>query len=173
MKELVYSSLPRRHFGVNHFTCGQISSCLTFPFVNSLKSNIQYATLKTLSLVSISVMSPQQSIKELFRTADCVCFDVDSTVIKDEGIDELAKFCGKGAEVKRLWVFNAYYFIPILSHGWSKVSPISLYCFICTVFSAQTRVKRVVVVSVFYVSLGNTFFLKNCPLFMWLKVSYT
>ncbi|XP_068633233.1 phosphoserine phosphatase isoform X2 [Battus philenor] len=68
----------------------------------SLKSNLQYATLKTLSLVSISVMSPQQSVQELFRTADCVCFDVDSTVIQDEGIDELAKFCGKGDEVKRL-----------------------------------------------------------------------
>ncbi|KAL4716675.1 hypothetical protein ACJJTC_004794 [Scirpophaga incertulas] len=68
----------------------------------SLKSNLQYATLKTLSLVSISVMSPQQSTQNLFRTADCVCFDVDSTVIMDEGIDELANFCGKGDEVKRL-----------------------------------------------------------------------
>ncbi|XP_034831914.1 phosphoserine phosphatase isoform X2 [Maniola hyperantus] len=47
-------------------------------------------------------MSPQQSVQELFRTADCVCFDVDSTVIQDEGIDELARFCGKGDEVKRL-----------------------------------------------------------------------
>ncbi|KAL0803281.1 hypothetical protein ABMA28_017236 [Loxostege sticticalis] len=68
----------------------------------SIKNNLQYATLKTLSLVSISVMSPQQSVQELFRTADCVCFDVDSTVIRDEGIDELANFCGKGDEVKRL-----------------------------------------------------------------------
>ncbi|XP_049873802.1 phosphoserine phosphatase isoform X2 [Pectinophora gossypiella] len=68
----------------------------------SIKNNLQYATLKTLSLVSISVMSPQQSVQELFRTADCVCFDVDSTVIRDEGIDELARFCGKGEEVKRL-----------------------------------------------------------------------
>ncbi|XP_028157409.1 phosphoserine phosphatase isoform X1 [Ostrinia furnacalis] len=67
-----------------------------------IKNNIQLATLKTLSLVSISVMSPQQSVQELFRTADCVCFDVDSTVIRDEGIDELANFCGKGDEVKRL-----------------------------------------------------------------------
>ncbi|KPJ08600.1 Phosphoserine phosphatase [Papilio machaon] len=67
-----------------------------------LKSNLQYATLKTLSLVSISVMTPQQTVQELFRTADCVCFDVDSTVIRDEGIDELARFCGKGDEVKRL-----------------------------------------------------------------------
>ncbi|XP_045498656.1 phosphoserine phosphatase isoform X2 [Colias croceus] len=47
-------------------------------------------------------MSPQQSVQEVFRTADCVCFDVDSTVIRDEGIDELANFCGKGDEVKRL-----------------------------------------------------------------------
>lgn len=31
-----------------------------------------------------------------------ICFDVDSTVIKEEGIDELAKFCGKGQEVARL-----------------------------------------------------------------------
>lgn len=68
----------------------------------SLKNNLQLATLKTLSLVSISVMSPQQNVQELFRTADCVCFDVDSTVIQDEGIDELARFCGKGDEVKRL-----------------------------------------------------------------------
>ncbi|XP_047533182.1 phosphoserine phosphatase isoform X1 [Vanessa atalanta] len=68
----------------------------------SLKSNLQLATLKTLSLVSISVMSPQQSVQELFRTTDCICFDVDSTVIQDEGIDELARFCGKGEEVKRL-----------------------------------------------------------------------
>ncbi|CAH2237413.1 jg11268 [Pararge aegeria aegeria] len=68
----------------------------------SLKSNLHLATLKTLSLVSISVMSPQQSVQETFRTADCVCFDVDSTVIQDEGIDELARFCGKGDEVKRL-----------------------------------------------------------------------
>ncbi|XP_026327441.1 phosphoserine phosphatase isoform X2 [Hyposmocoma kahamanoa] len=68
----------------------------------SIKNNLQSATLKTLSLMSISVMSRQQSVQELFRTADCVCFDVDSTVIRDEGIDELAKFCGKGDEVRRL-----------------------------------------------------------------------
>lgn len=39
---------------------------------------------------------------EILRNSDIVCFDVDSTVIKEEGIDELAKFCGKGAEVERL-----------------------------------------------------------------------
>ncbi|GAB1606202.1 hypothetical protein Ahia01_000902600 [Argonauta hians] len=34
-------------------------------------------------------------------TADAVCFDVDSTVIKDEAIDELAKFCGVGEQVSK------------------------------------------------------------------------
>lgn len=40
--------------------------------------------------------------KEIIRTADIVCFDVDSTVIEEEGIDELAEFCGKGQEVAAL-----------------------------------------------------------------------
>lgn len=40
--------------------------------------------------------------KEIIRSADIVCFDVDSTVIKEEGIDELAEFCGKGQEVANL-----------------------------------------------------------------------
>ena len=36
---------------------------------------------------------------ELWRNADAVCFDVDSTVGVDEGIDELAEFCGAGKAV--------------------------------------------------------------------------
>lgn len=39
---------------------------------------------------------------QIIRRASVVCFDVDSTVITEEGIDELAKYCGKGAEVARL-----------------------------------------------------------------------
>jgi len=35
-------------------------------------------------------------------TADAVCFDVDSTVINEEGIDVLAEFLGKGTEVAKL-----------------------------------------------------------------------
>lgn len=41
-------------------------------------------------------------IKEIFCNADAVCFDVDSTVIKEEGIDELAKFCGVGDAVAEM-----------------------------------------------------------------------
>lgn len=37
-----------------------------------------------------------------WKNADAVCFDVDSTVIQEEGIDELAKFCNKGSQVAQL-----------------------------------------------------------------------
>lgn len=38
--------------------------------------------------------------KQLWRTMNAVCFDVDSTVCEDEGIDVLAEHCGAGAAVK-------------------------------------------------------------------------
>lgn len=37
--------------------------------------------------------------KEVWRNADAVCFDVDSTVCCDEAIDELARYVGKSKEV--------------------------------------------------------------------------
>lgn len=40
--------------------------------------------------------------RDQLKTAQIVCFDVDSTIITEEGIDELAQFCGKGAEVAAL-----------------------------------------------------------------------
>jgi phosphoserine phosphatase len=39
---------------------------------------------------------------EMFLSADCICFDVDSTVIQEEGIDVLADFLGKGTAVANL-----------------------------------------------------------------------
>nr|CAD1822621.1 unnamed protein product [Ananas comosus var. bracteatus] len=42
---------------------------------------------------------PTKEILEIWRSADAVCFDVDSTVCLDEGIDELADFCGAGKAV--------------------------------------------------------------------------
>uniref|UniRef100_A0A3Q4BBD2 Phosphoserine phosphatase n=1 Tax=Mola mola TaxID=94237 RepID=A0A3Q4BBD2_MOLML len=49
-----------------------------------------------------STMATQSQAKELFRRAEAVCFDVDSTVIREEGIDELAKFCGVGDAVTEM-----------------------------------------------------------------------
>lgn len=39
---------------------------------------------------------------KVIQKSHIVCFDVDSTVIREEGIDELADFCGKGSEVARV-----------------------------------------------------------------------
>jgi len=43
-----------------------------------------------------------EEVFAVLKKVDAVCFDVDSTVIREEGIDELAKFCGKGPEVEKL-----------------------------------------------------------------------
>uniref|UniRef100_A0A2I3HIY1 Phosphoserine phosphatase n=1 Tax=Nomascus leucogenys TaxID=61853 RepID=A0A2I3HIY1_NOMLE len=39
-------------------------------------------------------MVSHSELRKLFPSADAVCFDVDSTVIREEGTDELAKVCG-------------------------------------------------------------------------------
>ncbi|XP_066318503.1 phosphoserine phosphatase, chloroplastic-like [Miscanthus floridulus] len=49
---------------------------------------------------------PPKGVIETLRSADAVCFDVDSTVILDEGIDELADFCGAGKAVAE-WTSKA------------------------------------------------------------------
>lgn len=40
---------------------------------------------------------PSKEVLSLIAAASAFCFDVDSTVCVDEGIDELAGFLGKGA----------------------------------------------------------------------------
>ncbi|XP_059829150.1 phosphoserine phosphatase [Hypanus sabinus] len=47
-------------------------------------------------------MATAVETKAILRSADAVCFDVDSTIIKEEGIDELAKFCGVGDVVAEM-----------------------------------------------------------------------
>ena len=47
-------------------------------------------------------MKPNLKLEEchkIWRSADAVCLDVDSTVITGEGLDDLAEFCGCGEEV--------------------------------------------------------------------------
>lgn len=52
----------------------------------------------SLTLLSKDINSMNRC-KEVWRRADAVCFDVDSTVCCDEAIDELAKYAGKSREV--------------------------------------------------------------------------
>ncbi|KAM6550736.1 hypothetical protein CsatB_000544 [Cannabis sativa] len=49
---------------------------------------------------------PSKGVLKLWRNANAVCFDVDSTVCVDEGIDELAEFCGAGKAVAE-WTARA------------------------------------------------------------------
>lgn len=46
--------------------------------------------------------STKVDVKEVWRQSDAVCFDVDSTVCMDEGIDVLADHCGVGQDVANL-----------------------------------------------------------------------
>ena len=48
-----------------------------------------------------------------WRNAQAVCFDVDSTVCEDEGIDELAAFCGAG-EAVAAWTARSGLLFPVL-----------------------------------------------------------
>ena len=45
---------------------------------------------------------PPESVRAALLSCDAVCFDVDSTVLTEEGIDVLAAHLGKGAEVAAL-----------------------------------------------------------------------
>ncbi|XP_057798167.1 phosphoserine phosphatase, chloroplastic [Salvia miltiorrhiza] len=49
---------------------------------------------------------PSKEVLDVWRNANAVCFDVDSTVCVDEGIDELAEFCGAGEAVAE-WTARA------------------------------------------------------------------
>ncbi|PAA79174.1 hypothetical protein BOX15_Mlig034159g3, partial [Macrostomum lignano] len=49
-----------------------------------------------------AMSQPSPSVLQAWLGADCVCFDVDSTVCVDEGLDNLAEFCGVADKVKAL-----------------------------------------------------------------------
>lgn len=44
--------------------------------------------------------APPASVQAVWRSVGAVCFDVDSTVCEEEGIDVLAEHCGAGQAVK-------------------------------------------------------------------------
>ncbi|CAA6668294.1 unnamed protein product [Spirodela intermedia] len=61
---------------------------------------------KTMASTQFGNTLPSKDVLEIWRSADAVCFDVDSTVCLDEGIDELADFCGAGEAVAE-WTARA------------------------------------------------------------------
>jgi len=52
--------------------------------------------------IKVNVKPSEEEIIRILRTCQAVCFDVDSTVIPEEGIDELAAFKGVGEAVADL-----------------------------------------------------------------------
>jgi phosphoserine phosphatase len=53
-------------------------------------------------MATSTAVSRRAAAAATLRSADAVCFDVDSTVVTVEGIDEFAAFAGKKAEVAAL-----------------------------------------------------------------------
>lgn len=70
--------------------------------VNSITVSAFRATTELLQQANRYSTMNKDEVKKIWRHADAVCFDVDSTVVQEEGIDELAKFCGKGEQVSQL-----------------------------------------------------------------------
>ncbi|KAK9278539.1 hypothetical protein L1049_028108 [Liquidambar formosana] len=71
---------------------------------NSVAASVQPLEASALDLFDNTL--PSKDVLELWRNANAVCFDVDSTVCLDEGIDELAEFCGAGKAVAE-WTTRA------------------------------------------------------------------
>lgn len=78
----------------------QPQQLMTTPLSNKENNNISQNLGQRVSMEHFN-KNVTQAI-EILKASDVICFDVDSTVIKEEGIDELAKFCGKGKEVQEL-----------------------------------------------------------------------
>ncbi|XP_034950375.1 phosphoserine phosphatase [Chelonus insularis] len=80
-----------------------ITSNVLIHFTRQLKNdNSLISTLSESLLNQPNTKMSLQDVIKAWKNADAVSFDVDSTVIRDEGIDELAKFCGKGDQVMDL-----------------------------------------------------------------------
>lgn len=58
--------------------------------------------LHTLDTIHQTKIKNAELAAKVIKQTHIVCFDVDSTVIQEEGIDELADYCGKGSEVARV-----------------------------------------------------------------------
>ncbi|KAG0582554.1 hypothetical protein KC19_3G068900 [Ceratodon purpureus] len=90
----ISAGLATERFGV-----GVASSRKKTRLVMAMQSGIEENAASSTSL-------PAAEVVATWRNAQAVCFDVDSTVCEDEGIDELAAFCGAG-EAVAAWTARA------------------------------------------------------------------
>ncbi|CAD6205637.1 GSCOCG00009941001-RA-CDS [Cotesia congregata] len=92
----IFSRLINLKSHHNHHHSYKFRKKYFLPKDTSYNNNKFYSLLITLNKMNA------EDIKIIWKNADAVSFDVDSTVIQEEGIDELAKFCGKGDQVTEL-----------------------------------------------------------------------
>lgn len=76
----------------------RMKSSVSLESLSSVSPESLFESFGDSSLVGNSVSDAMYSL----YNADAVCFDVDSTVIAEEGIDVLADYLGKGPEVAEL-----------------------------------------------------------------------
>lgn len=81
-----------------------ISCSISFKFQICFRGRNDTVNRRSMKYLIKRKMASNEEVRRIWREADCVCFDVDSTVVTDEGIDELAKFLGKGNEVSNITV---------------------------------------------------------------------
>ncbi|KAG8367634.1 hypothetical protein BUALT_Bualt16G0092600 [Buddleja alternifolia] len=89
---------------ITRVSIGRIRAMKTPDSLNSAAASVQ--PLEASAADRFDNTLPSKEVLELWRNVDAVCFDVDSTVCLDEGIDELAEFCGAGKAVAE-WTARA------------------------------------------------------------------
>lgn len=73
------------------------------PAGRRILANVSRYNMKhSLSCFSSDATIPVSGTKRIFKSCSAVCFDVDSTVIREEGVDVLAAFTNCGNEVAAL-----------------------------------------------------------------------
>jgi phosphoserine phosphatase len=68
----------------------------------SIETKTITASHATFNDLTNGLSSPRSRMIAKWKQADCVCFDVDSTVCLNEAIDDLAYFVGVGAQVEKM-----------------------------------------------------------------------
>ncbi|XP_010459495.1 PREDICTED: phosphoserine phosphatase, chloroplastic-like [Camelina sativa] len=90
---------------LRRYPCGGRVSIMNHPrLLRPVTASVQPQELSALGHEGNVV--PSNEILDLWESVEAVCFDVDSTVCVDEGIDELAEFCGAGKAVAE-WTARA------------------------------------------------------------------
>uniref|UniRef100_A0A915BFV9 Phosphoserine phosphatase n=1 Tax=Parascaris univalens TaxID=6257 RepID=A0A915BFV9_PARUN len=84
-------------FSVGFFSKTRIMGSEVLNIAQKPSSTVQSA----FTLVTGNDNEREIAAKRIWRNADAVCFDVDSTVCQDEAIDQLANFIGVGGEIAK------------------------------------------------------------------------